>query len=70
MPQSNVAAGTYAAIIYGKSASSSVVLDVTASKVLTADSNGNYVFSYNSAGMPVGVYDVKIGSVSKSFTLK
>ena len=68
--QSNIPAGTYSAVVYGKAVKTSVTIDVTASKTLISDAKGNYAYSYNSAGMPAGVYTVKIGSVTKSFTLK
>jgi hypothetical protein len=67
--QSNIAPGTYDMIIGGNSKVSTVQLEVTASKTLTADSKGNYVFVYNSAGMPRGKYSVRVGNVIKSFNL-
>jgi hypothetical protein len=70
LTQNNIGPGTYDATIYGKSEASSVQLSVTSSETLTADSKGNYLFVYNSSGMPKGKYTVKVGSVSKSFILK
>ena len=68
--QSNISPGTYDVRIGGNSKVSTVQLVVTSSKTFTSDSKGNYVFVYNSAGMPSGKYSIKIGNVIKSFNLK
>jgi hypothetical protein len=69
LSQSNIAPGTYDAAVYGNSKLSSVVLNVSVLKQLTADSNGKYSYAYNTAGLPKGKYIVKVGSISKSFVL-
>jgi hypothetical protein len=67
--QSNISPGKYDVRIGGDSKVSTVKLVVTASKTFNTDSKGNYVFVYNSAGMPSGKYSIKIGNVIKSFNL-
>jgi hypothetical protein len=70
LTQNNLLSGTYDAIIYGNSEASSIQLSVTASKTLTTDSKGNFIYVYNSAGMPKGKYTVKVGDITKSIVLK
>jgi hypothetical protein len=70
LTQNNLSPGTYDAIIYGNSGASSIQLSVVAAKTLTSDSKGNYIYVYNSSGMPKGKYTVKVGNVTKSFMLK
>ncbi len=69
---SDVPSWTYEVKIFGDAAAgeSSVDLTVTASQVISADSNGNFRYEYDTDTMPAGDYKINIGGVSKTITLR
>jgi hypothetical protein len=70
--QANVPAGTYNVIIHGDALedTSTVRLQVTASKTITTDENGYYEYSYNTSCIPPGTFTIKAGTTTKTITLR
>ncbi|MPM33112.1 hypothetical protein SDC9_79679 [bioreactor metagenome] len=70
--QSKVPPLTYEVEIYGDSLEdkSSVKLRITASQTITADSDGNFRYEYNTNTMPEGDYKITIGDTSETIDLK
>jgi len=72
--QGHVPPLTYKVLISGDALStlskdSSVKLTVTASQTITADSNGNFEFDYDTSALPAGKYVVTIGNKAKTIEL-
>ncbi|MCQ1535080.1 hypothetical protein FTO70_05130 [Methanosarcina sp. KYL-1] len=69
---SNVPPLTYEVKIYGNAqeGESSVNLTITASQTITADSEGNFRYEYDTDSMPAGDYEISIGGDSKTITLR
>ncbi|AKB50638.1 hypothetical protein MSBRW_1385 [Methanosarcina barkeri str. Wiesmoor] len=69
--QGHVPPLTYKILISGDALSkaSSVKLTVTASQTITADSNGNFEFNYDTSALPAGKYVVTIGNKAKTIEL-
>ncbi len=70
--QTNMPPGTYNIQMYGLPADgvSTVTLEITASKTITADENGNYEYSYSTNALPAGDFNVKVGGMTRTLTLK
>ena len=70
--QSHVPSMTYEVKIYGAALTgeSGVHLKVTASSTINSDSEGKFTYKYNTGKMPAGDYEINIGGVSKTITLR
>ena len=70
--QSHVPAMTYGVKIYGTAleGESGVDLKVTASQTINSDSEGTFRYEYGTGTMPAGDYEINIGGVSKTITLR
>lgn len=70
--QGNVLAGTYNVIIHGDALenTSTVRLQVTASKTITTDENGYYEYSYDTSCIPPGTFTIKTDGITKTVTLR
>ena len=70
--QSRVPPLTYEVEMYGDALEeeSSVKLRITASQTITADSDGDFRYEYNTNTMPEGDYKITIGDTSETINLK
>jgi hypothetical protein len=70
--KANIPAWTYNKIIIDGDAlsNSPVYLEIKASQMLKADSNGNFEYSYDTSSMPEGKFRIKIGDTEKTVELK
>ncbi len=70
--QSHVPPMTYEVKIFGAALAgeSDVNLKVTASQTISADSEGKFSYEYDTDTMPAGDYEINIGGVSKTITLR
>ncbi len=70
--QANIPPSTYKVLISGDAlkGKSSVILKITASQTLKADSKGNFGYIYDTSTMPAGKYTIKIGSSEKTIELR
>jgi YVTN family beta-propeller protein len=70
--KSNVPPGTYTIKIDGSAGKevSEVDLKITAFKMIKADSNGNFSYSYDTTAVPTGDFEVKVGDITKKITIK
>ncbi|MCQ1535083.1 hypothetical protein FTO70_05145 [Methanosarcina sp. KYL-1] len=69
--QSGVPPGTYKIKIDGnaKSGASTVELKITARQQIKADSEGDFIYSYNTKAVPPGDFEIKVGDSTKTITL-
>ena len=69
--QSKVPPLTYEVEMYGDALEeeSNVKLRITASQTITADSNGNFRYEYETNTLPEGEFKITIGDISKTITL-
>ena len=70
--QSSVPSGTYRIKIDGGTGEgvSKVKLKITAFQGLKADSNGKFTYSYSTKSIPSGNFDIKVGGITKTVTIK
>ncbi len=70
--QSNVAPGTYKIRIDGDAGEEIpfVNLNVTAFQEITADSKGNFSYSYNTTSIPPGYFKIKVGGITKEINIQ
>ncbi|MGI5945315.1 MAG: hypothetical protein ACOX7X_11355, partial [Methanosarcina flavescens] len=70
--QSNVPPGTYDIKIDGeaKKGISNVNLKIKAFQKIKADSNGELGYSYNTKAIPPGDFEIKVGEITKTVTIK
>ncbi len=70
--QSSVPSGTYKIKIDGDAGEgvSKVKLKITAFQSIKADSNGEFTYSYSTKSIPSGDFDIKVGGITKTVTIK
>ncbi len=70
--QSSVPSGTYKIKIDGDAGEgvSKVKLKITAFQGIKADSNGKFTYSYSTKSIPSGDFDIKVGGITKTVTIK
>jgi len=70
--QSSVPSGTYQIKIDGDAGEgvSKVKLRITAFQGIKADSNGEFTYSYSTKSIPPGDFDIKVGGITKTVTIK
>ncbi len=70
--QSSVPSGTYKIKIDGDAGEgvSKVKLKITAFQGIKADSNGEFTYSYSTKLIPSGDFDIKVGGITKTVTIK
>ena len=64
-----IKSGTYDIKLSGSSGEDQVTLSFTAKASITADADGNFVYTYNTDNMPEGDYNINIGNVPLSLDL-
>ena len=71
LKESNLSAGTYDVQIYGRPASgvSTVSLQITATQIIVAESDGNFEYYYATNALPVGDFELIVGGVGRTITL-
>lgn len=71
LKESNLSEGTYDVQIYGRPASgvSTVSIQITATQIIVADSDGNFEYDYATNALPVGDFELIVGGVSRTITL-
>ena len=70
--QSNIPKGTYNIKIHGNAVpdASQITLQVKATTTITVESNGEYTYNYNTKSIPAGTFNVKVGGITRTVTLK
>ena len=69
--QSRVPPGTYTIKIDGDAEGvSEVNLKITAFQGIEADSNGDFIYSYNTTAIPPGDFEMKVGGITKGITVQ
>lgn len=66
----SVPPGNYDIVLRGRSENNSVDLKFTAVSYVECDENGRFKYSYDTSSMPLGVFKVTVGGVTKYITLK
>ncbi len=68
--QSRVPPGTYRIKIDGDASGPSVELKIAALQQIKADSEGKFLYTYNTKSMPAGNFEVEVGGYTEQVTLK
>ncbi|MGB9927152.1 MAG: hypothetical protein ACPK85_01955 [Methanosarcina sp.] len=66
----NVPKGTYNIKLGGKAIEPTVKLKITALEQVKPDSQGNFVYEFNTNSVPPGIFEIKVGEETKQVNLK